>query len=285
MFFRRSINRLFVNFKYDLVKRGVTSGGSRASFKFKRTLPICLKLRQLGATIRNNAGRSSSGHVILSTKKSRTVKKSGLNINYNLRLRYVGFIGSINIASFTHKIISLFFLSTGSVTYVPTSCTNALFRLTRMYRVTADLRAIRTKFKLLGNLFFINQGFFLIKQIPKKQRISLLEVTPGQGVRYVRSPLTSAIMTKIDFKANTTLVKLPSGVRKVFSLFSVGSVGKNPLIDQKYWKSNKAGYFSSYGVKPKVRGVAMNPIDHPHGGRAKSISYQRTPWGKTTKFK
>jgi ribosomal protein L2 len=34
-----------------------------------------------------------------------------------------------------------------------------------------------------------------------------------------------------------------------------------------------------------VRGVAMNPTDHPHGGRAKSIKYQRTPWGKTTKFK
>jgi large subunit ribosomal protein L2 len=34
-----------------------------------------------------------------------------------------------------------------------------------------------------------------------------------------------------------------------------------------------------------VRGVAMNPVDHPHGGRTKAIRYQRTPWGKTTKYK
>ena len=39
------------------------------------------------------------------------------------------------------------------------------------------------------------------------------------------------------------------------------------------------------GKKPKVRGVAKNPTDHPHGGRTKAIKYPRTPWGKTTKFK
>jgi large subunit ribosomal protein L2 len=33
------------------------------------------------------------------------------------------------------------------------------------------------------------------------------------------------------------------------------------------------------------RGVAKNPVDHPHGGRNKAIKYQRTPWGKTTKYK
>jgi large subunit ribosomal protein L2 len=39
------------------------------------------------------------------------------------------------------------------------------------------------------------------------------------------------------------------------------------------------------GKKSIVRGVAMNPVDHPHGGRAKSIKYPRTPWGLTTKYK
>jgi large subunit ribosomal protein L2 len=47
----------------------------------------------------------------------------------------------------------------------------------------------------------------------------------------------------------------------------------------------KSGYWRSFGVKPIVRGVAMNPVDHPHGGRTKAVRYQRTPWGHTTKYK
>jgi large subunit ribosomal protein L2 len=74
-------------------------------------------------------------------------------------------------------------------------------------------------------------------------------------------------------------------VRKVFSFFSLGSPGVTPFSDNKYWKSNKAGYFFKNGKKPRVRGVARNPVDHPHGGRTKTLAYPRTPWGKTTKFK
>ena len=55
------------------------------------------------------------------------------------------------------------------------------------------------------------------------------------------------------------------------------------LIENKLALNNKAGYYSRYGKKPINRGVARNPVDHPHGGRAKSVKYQRTPWGKTTK--
>jgi large subunit ribosomal protein L2 len=49
--------------------------------------------------------------------------------------------------------------------------------------------------------------------------------------------------------------------------------------------NTKSGYWRSFGLKSIVRGVAMNPVDHPHGGRTKAIRYQRTPWGKTTKYK
>jgi large subunit ribosomal protein L2 len=49
--------------------------------------------------------------------------------------------------------------------------------------------------------------------------------------------------------------------------------------------NTRSGYWRNFGLKPHVRGVARNPVDHPHGGRAKSIKYPRTPWGKTTKYK
>jgi len=46
----------------------------------------------------------------------------------------------------------------------------------------------------------------------------------------------------------------------------------------------KAGINMNRGYRPTVRGVAKNPVDHPHGGRTKTNSPERTPWGKTAKY-
>ena len=77
--------------------------------------------------------------------------------------------------------------------------------------------------------------------------------------------------------SGAALVKLPSGVKKVFSIYSLGSIGGSVLSEKQKQKINKAGYFKKYGKKSIVRGVAKNPVDHPHGGRTKAIRYQRTP--------
>jgi hypothetical protein len=50
-------------------------------------------------------------------------------------------------------------------------------------------------------------------------------------------------------------------------------------------KELRGGDMYRFGQRPKVRGVAMNPVDHPHGGRTKSIRLPKTPWGKVTKLK
>ena len=78
---------------------------------------------------------------------------------------------------------------------------------------------------------------------------------------------------------------MPSGVRKSFSLYSLTSLGAVSLKIKKLVVNTKAGFWKRYGKKSQVRGVAMNPVDHPHGGRTKAIKYPRTPWGKTTKKK
>ena len=92
-------------------------------------------------------------------------------------------------------------------------------------------------------------------------------------------------MLKLDSRLGKSVVKLPSGVKKLFSIYSTGSKGAVALTNNANFLNKKAGYKKIFGFKPQVRGVAMNPVDHPHGGRAKSIKYQRTPWGKTTKYK
>jgi ribosomal protein L2 len=182
-----------------------------------------------------------------------------------------------------HKVLSLVFLSSGSVTYVQTSTNHELFRLAR-FRGTFK-RSTLLHQPLMQTQIHLPQFFYLLRQLPKNQPICLLESTPGKGIQYARSPGTKATMLKMDSRVSTSLVKLPSGVRKIFSTYSLASLGYVALPNNKKAVNNKAGYNHMHGRKPKVRGVAMNPVDHPHGGRTKTIKHPRTPWGATTKLK
>jgi len=223
--------------------------------------------------------------MVMWTRKKLNLKKNFFSINYSFRSLSVGFIGSIIMLPFSNKTLSLIFLSSGAITYVPTNTQHKLFQLTKFYSVLQSFSSFHNKLWFLPQHSIINQNFFILLQLPKNQLISLLEILPGKGIQYVRSSGTSASIIKIDTHLNTSLIKLPSGVRKVFSTFSLASLGAVSLIENKLALNNKAGYYSRYGKKPINRGVARNPVDHPHGGRAKSVKYQRTPWGKTTKFK
>jgi len=223
--------------------------------------------------------------MVMWTRKKLNLKKNFFSINYSFRSLSVGFIGSIIMLPFSNKTLSLIFLSSGAITYVPTNTQHKLFQLTKFYSVLQSFASFHNKLWFLPQHSIINQNFFILLQLPKNQLISLLEILPGKGIQYVRSSGTSASIIKIDTHLNTSLIKLPSGVRKVFSTFSLASLGAVSLIENKLALNNKAGYYSRYGKKPINRGVARNPVDHPHGGRAKSVKYQRTPWGKTTKFK
>jgi large subunit ribosomal protein L2 len=91
------------------------------------------------------------------------------------------------------------------------------------------------------------------------------------------SPASKALLHKVDLKLNLTLIKLPSGVHKVFSNFSVGSLGYQPFSFKKVLNPLNAGFYKKQGFKSLSRGIAKNPVDHPHGGRTKAIRYQRTP--------
>ncbi|XP_022719197.1 uncharacterized protein LOC111277207 [Durio zibethinus] len=116
-----------------------------------------------------------------------------------------------------------------------------------------------------------------------------IEVNPGQGGKLVRAAGTSAKILK-EPKSRYCLIRLPSGVEKLIDSQCRATVGtvSNPTHGAK--KLRKAGQSRWLGRRPTVRGVAMNPIDHPHGGgegRSKSSgSYgktSRTPWGKPCK--
>ena len=79
-------------------------------------------------------------------------------------------------------------------------------------------------------------------------------------------------------------IKLPSGCSKLVNSSNICTIGR--VIKEKYNKTvfGKAGNYLKYGFRPTVRGVAMNPVDHPHGGRTKTNSPEKSPWGWITKF-
>lgn len=87
---------------------------------------------------------------------------------------------------------------------------------------------------------------------------------------------------------NRVLVKLPSGEEKFFPSYVWATVGRIARLSVRFEKKMKAGSKVRLGVRPRVRGVAMNPVDHPHGGGEGKTSGGRpsvSRWGKLTKGK
>lgn len=108
-------------------------------------------------------------------------------------------------------------------------------------------------------------------------RVSLLATNPDGFAQYVRSAGTAARLMYFDWSNHTASIRLPSGVIRDFSIYTTVVVGGVALVNKRLLKNNKAGASVTRGLKPLTRGVAKNPVDHPHGGRTKAIRYPRTP--------
>nr|WNX95816.1 ribosomal protein L2 [Cymbidium lancifolium] len=111
-----------------------------------------------------------------------------------------------------------------------------------------------------------------------------IEYHPGKGAMLARAAGTSAKIIKEP--ASQCLVRLPSGVEKLIDSRCRATIGivSNPHHGAR--KLRKAGQSRWLGRRPIVRGVAMNPVDHPHGGgegRTKGGRPSVSPWGKPTK--
>ena len=122
-----------------------------------------------------------------------------------------------------------------------------------------------------------------LKFIPVGTLVHNIELKLGKGGQLVRSAgLGAQLMAK---EGSYALLKLPSGeLRYVFAecRATVGQVGN---ADQENVSWGKAGRMRWLGFRPASRGIAMNPVDHPHGGgegRSKG-NHPMTPWGKPTK--
>jgi large subunit ribosomal protein L2 len=103
-----------------------------------------------------------------------------------------------------------------------------------------------------------------LRSIPTGTVVHNLELTPGRGGQMVRSAGTGAQV--LSRENEYVLVRLPSGEMRRILLNCRASIGQLSNPDHKNEALGKAGARRHLGRRPKVRGVAMNPVDHPHGG-------------------
>ncbi len=123
-----------------------------------------------------------------------------------------------------------------------------------------------------------------LENIPVGTQIYAIEINPGSGAQMVRAAGTKAqLMAK---EAGYASVRMPSGEVRRFRLTATAAIGVVGNVGHQNVKIGSAGRNRRKGIRPGVRGVVMNAVDHPHGGgdggRHGSGKPPRTPWGQLT---
>ena len=123
-----------------------------------------------------------------------------------------------------------------------------------------------------------------LQDIPVGTLVHNVEMNPGGGGQLARSAGSyTQIMAK---EGKTILLRLPSGELRKVRQNCRATIGQLGNLDHENISIGKAGRNRLLGRRPKVRGVVMNPVDHPHGGgegRSSGGRHPCTPWGKPTK--
>jgi large subunit ribosomal protein L2 len=147
----------------------------------------------------------------------------------------------------------------------------------------------RTQYEI-GHIFkgfcsvFHNDGTFLLKDIPNGNFISCVEVSPNITAKLARAAGVSCFLISKDKKK--AFLKMNSGWLLKVSVYCLAAAGSVSNILWEKERIKNAGYSRFLGFRPKVRGVAMNPCDHAHGGgegRGSPPAAHKTAFGKNTK--
>ncbi len=120
-----------------------------------------------------------------------------------------------------------------------------------------------------------------IRNIPLGTTIHNIELVPGKGGQIVRSAGTAAQL--LAKEGELAQVRLPSGEVRRIPIKCMATVGQVSNVDHENQNLGKAGRARHMGQRPEVRGVAMTPRDHPHGGgegKSPTGMPPKTPWGK-----
>ncbi len=224
--------------------------------------------RSLVATVKRQGGRNSYGRITTRHHGGGALKKYRI-VDFKRGIRDIpGKVISIEYDPNRNVRIALVIFANGAKNYV---------------LVPEGLSVGQTI--MAGDGVEVKPGNAMpLRNIPVGFSIHNVEITPGSGGKLARSAgSTIQLMAKDGEHA---ILKLPSSEIRMVPLDCWASVGVLGNADYKNISWGKAGRSRHRGIRPSVRGMAMNPIDHPHGGgegRSKSGSHPKSPWGKGCK--
>ncbi len=153
----------------------------------------------------------------------------------------------------------------------------------KRYMVAPDGMKVGEKLLSSKKLIEIKTGNHMpLEHIPVGMFVYNIELTPGKGGQIARSAGNSAYLMGID--NGYAQLKMPSGEIRIVSQKCMATLGTVSNPDYKNIRWGKAGRMRHKGIRPTVRGKAMNPVDHPHGGgegvNPIGMKHPKTPWGK-----
>lgn len=123
-----------------------------------------------------------------------------------------------------------------------------------------------------------------LSKIPLGLFVHNIEMQPGKGGQLARGAGASAQL--MSREADFAHIRLPSGETRLINVRCMATIGQVGNLDHGSVSWGKAGTTRHHGIRPTVRGVAMNPVDHPMGGgegRASGGGHPVSPWGKLAK--
>jgi len=175
-----------------------------------------------------------------------------------------------------------------SIEYDPNRTAN----IALLYYVDGEKRYIIAPYKLqVGDVIVSDEkctvkigNSMKMKNIPVGTIIHNIEMEPGKGAQIARS--AGSFCQISGFESGKVILKIPSGEMRYINADCYATIGQVGNIDLSNIVIGKAGRNRWKGRRPSVKGVAMNPVDHPHGGGEGATNGGRhpvSPWGKPTK--
>jgi large subunit ribosomal protein L2 len=224
-------------------------------------------LKSLVKSKKQNAGRNNTGRI--------TVRHRGGGVKRHYRLM-------------NHKLAPGLVVTVEEIEYDP----NRSARIARVkdqhglyHYILADTSMQKGKVIMSGDDAPIeSSNRMTLARIPVGTQIYAIEINPGKGAQMVRSAGTKAqLMAK---EGDYAQIRMPSGEVRRFRLEATAAIGVVGNVQHQNVKIGSAGRNRRKGIRPSVRGIAMNAVDHPHGGGdggAHGVGRTpKTPWGQLT---
>lgn len=234
------------------------------SFKKKNKFKFFLK---------SSSGRNNSGCITVRHKKKKN-KNLNLSINFSRNFVYNNLV-VVELIFWKKKNPYLMLVKNkyNTISYFVKPI--GIFLGKKIRNFALNFLSIRRKncnikFRGIGNFvcfFLLKTNDLIINLVSVKSQFLKLACAAGTFLKVLYK----------TFCKNYILIMLPSGIKKKFSILCYAVLGRNSNQNLNKYKLGFAGINFKLGNRPIVRGVAMNPVDHPNGGRTKTNKPEKTP--------